>query len=151
MFNAVPKTLDVPALESEVIKFWEENEVERLYLEKNRDAPETFRFLDGPITANGPMGVHHAWGRTFKDLWQRYNTMLGKKQRYQNGFDGQGLWVEVTVERELGFQSKRDIEQYGIAEFVRKCKESVYGFADTITRQSRRLGFFMDWDNSYYT
>ncbi len=57
------------------------------------------------------MGVHHAWGRTYKDLWQRYNTMLGKKQRYQNGFDCQGLWVEVTVERQLGFKSKRDIEE----------------------------------------
>ena len=60
------------------------------------------------------MGVHHALGRTYKDLWQRYNTMLGKRQRYQNGFDCQGLWVEVTVERELGFTSKRDIERYGI-------------------------------------
>jgi isoleucyl-tRNA synthetase len=97
------------------------------------------------------MGVHHAWGRTYKDLWQRYHTMLGHRQRYQNGFDCQGLWVEVTVERELGFGSKRDIEAYGIAEFVRKCKESVYHFAGMQTEQSKRLGYFMDWDNSYYT
>lgn len=151
MFEPVPKEFDVPRLEREVIRFWEENDVERRYLERNERAPERFRFLDGPITANGPMGVHHAWGRTYKDLWQRYNTMLGKKQRYQNGFDGQGLWVEVTVERELGFNSKRDIEAFGIAEFVRKCKESVFKFADLQTRQSRRLGYFMDWMNSYYT
>src|SRR5947209_4438545 len=137
MFNAVPKTLDVPELEREVIKFWEENEVERLYLEKNRNALERFRFIDGPITANGPMGVHHAWGRTYKDLWQRYHTMLGKRQRYQNGFDCQGLWVEVVAERELGFTNKRDIERYGIANFVRKCKEDVYYFADMQTRQSK--------------
>jgi len=151
MFEPVPKHFDVPELERGIIRFWEQNEVERLYLERNRDSDELFRFLDGPITANGPMGVHHAWGRTYKDLWQCYNTMQGKRQRYQNGFDGQGLWVEVTVERELGFNSKRDIEAYGIAEFVRKCKQSVLNFADMQTRQSRRLGYFMDWDNSYYT
>ena len=71
------------------------------------------------------MGVHHAWGRTYKDLYQRFNTMRGYKQRYQNGFDCQGLWVEVEVEKELGFNTKRDIESYGIAEFVEQCKERV--------------------------
>jgi isoleucyl-tRNA synthetase len=151
MFKPVPRSFDVPALEREVLAFWEENEVERRYLAKNDGAPEKYRFLDGPITANGPMGVHHAWGRTYKDLWQRYHTMLGKEQRYQNGFDCQGLWVEVVAERELGFKTKRDIETYGIANFVRKCKEDVLYFADMQTRQSRRLGYFMDWSNSYYT
>ena len=71
---------------------------------------ERWSFLDGPITANNPMGVHHAWGRTYKDIFQRFHAMLGHDQRYQNGFDCQGLWVEVNVERELGFTSKRDIE-----------------------------------------
>src|SRR3712207_8043297 len=87
----------------------------------------------GPITANNPMGVHHAWGRTYKDLFQRYQTMLGKRQRYQNGFDCQGLWVEVEVEKELGLKSKRDIEEFGIAEFVERCKQRVLTFADRIT------------------
>ncbi len=151
MFKPVSKDFDVPALEREVIDFWEREGVEHLYLTRNDTSEERFSFLDGPITANGPMGVHHAWGRTYKDLWQRYNTMLGKRQRYQNGFDCQGLWVEVTTERELHFNSKRDIERYGIAEFVRKCKESVFYFADMQTRQSKRLGQFMDWPNSYYT
>jgi len=151
MFKPVPKKFDVPALEHEIIAFWNENNIEQKYVHRNDDAAERFSFLDGPITANGLMGVHHAWGRTYKDVWQRYNTMLGKRQRYQNGFDCQGLWVEVTVERELGFTSKRDIESYGIAEFVRKCKESVFNFAAIQTAQSRRLGYFMDWDNSYYT
>ena len=82
-------------------------------------------FLDGPITANNPMGVHHAWGRTYKDAFQRYHAMIGQELRYQNGFDCQGLWVEVEVESELGFASKRDIETYGIAEFVSLCKERV--------------------------
>ena len=71
----------------------------------------TWSFLDGPITANNPMGVHHAWGRTYKDLYQRFHAMLGEDQRWQNGFDCQGLWVEVNVERELGYTSKRDIER----------------------------------------
>jgi isoleucyl-tRNA synthetase len=97
------------------------------------------------------MGVHHAWGRTYKDLFQRYQTMLGKRQRYQNGFDCQGLWVEVEVEKDLGLKSKRDIEQFGIAEFVERCKQRVLTFADRITEQSIRLGYWMDWDNSYLT
>ncbi len=91
-------------------------------------------FIDGPITANNPMGVHHAWGRTYKDLFQRYQAMLGNKQRYQNGFDCQGLWVEVEVEKELGLKSKRDIETYGVAEFVERCKERVRKFADAADR-----------------
>ena len=121
------------------------------YLSRNDESPERYSFLDGPITANNPMGVHHAWGRTYKDLFQRYQTMLGKRQRYQNGFDCQGLWVEVEVEKELGLKSKRDIEAFGIAEFVERCKQRVLTFADRITEQSIRLGYWMDWDNSYLT
>lgn len=151
IFSPVDTRFDVPALERRVIAFWDENEISGKYLRRNENASERWSFIDGPITANGRMGVHHAWGRTYKDIWQRYHTMLGHKQRYQNGFDCQGLWVEVTVERDLGFTSKRDIERYGIAQFVRKCKESVFSFAAIQTAQSKRLGYFMDWDNSYYT
>jgi isoleucyl-tRNA synthetase len=97
------------------------------------------------------MGVHHAWGRAYKDLYQRYKTMQGFKQRYQNGFDCQGLWVEVEVEKELGFKTKLDIEAYGIDEFVQRCKERVYTFAKRQTEQSIRLGYWMDWGNDYYT
>jgi hypothetical protein len=84
------------------------------------------------------MGVHHAWGRTYKDLFQRYHAMLGEDQRWQNGFDCQGLWVEVNVERDLGFKSKRDIEAYGIAEFVSLCKQRVLTYAARQTEQSIR-------------
>jgi isoleucyl-tRNA synthetase len=108
-------------------------------------------FLDGPITANNPMGVHHAWGRSFKDMFQRYHAMLGQELRYQNGFDCQGLWVEVEVEKQLGFQSKRDIEEYGIAAFVDQCKERVRKYAAIQSQQSVRLGYWMDWNNSYFT
>ena len=102
--------------------------------QKRRLAEQPFSFIDGPITANNPMGVHHGWGRTYKDLFQRYHAMLGKKQRFQNGFDCQGLWVEVEVEKELGLKSKRDIETYGIAEFVERCKERVWKYAEADDR-----------------
>jgi len=150
-FAAVSSKTDFPALEREVQDWWDEQGILTRYLRRNEDSPRRFSFLDGPITANNPMGIHHAWGRTYKDLFQRYKTMGGFRQRYQNGFDGQGLWVEVEVERELGFRSKRDIEVYGIAPFVEQCKARVHRFADLITQQSLRLGYWMDWDHSYHT
>jgi len=137
-------------LEKEMLRFWEERNIFDKLRARNR-GKERFSFLDGPITANNPMGVHHAWGRTLKDIYQRYWAMRGRDQRYQNGFDCQGLWVEVEVERELGFTSKRDIEEYGVAEFVQRCKERVARFSDVITQESIRLGCWMDWGNSYYT
>jgi isoleucyl-tRNA synthetase len=150
VFNPV-KPLDVPALEREVAERWRAEDTEARYLARNQASERRYSFLDGPITANNPMGVHHAWGRTYKDLFQRYHTMLGERQRYQNGFDCQGLWIEVEVERELGFTNKRDIEAYGIDRFVDACKARVQSFADRITAQSRRLAYWMDWDHSYYT
>jgi isoleucyl-tRNA synthetase len=93
------------------------------------------------------MGVHHAWGRTYKDLFQRFHAMLGEDERWQNGFDCQGLWVEVNVERDLGFTSKRDIEDYGIDRFVNLCKQRVLTFAARQTEQSIRLGMWMDWND----
>ena len=142
---------DFPALERETLSWWETNGILEKYLHRNDGSSERYSFLDGPITANNPMGVHHAWGRTYKDLFQRYQTMLGKKQRYQNGFDCQGLWVEVEVEKELGLKSKRDIETFGVAQFVERCKQRVLRFADRITDQSVRLAYWMDWDDSYFT
>ena len=96
-------------LEREVRAFWQELNVLERYLALNEKSSEQFVFLDGPITANNPMGVHHAWGRTYKDLFQRYKAMNGYDIRYQNGFDCQGLWVEVEVEKELGLKSKKNI------------------------------------------
>ena len=93
------------------------------------------------------MGVHHAWGRSYKDIFQRYHAMNGKRLRYQNGFDCQGLWVEVEVEKQLGFKTKRDIVDYGIDKFVDACKERVLTYAARQTEQSIRLGYWTDWDN----
>ena len=151
MFKPVDSKLDVPALEREVIERWRARDTMARYLARNETSERRFSFIDGPITANNPMGVHHAWGRTYKDLYQRYHTMLGERQRYQNGFDCQGLWIEVEVERELGFNNKRQIEEYGIDRFVELCKARVEKFAGIQTEQSKRLGYWMDWDNSYYT
>ena len=151
MFKPVNAKVDFPALERDVLAWWQDNDIMRKYLRRNDTAEKRSSFIDGPITANNPMGVHHAWGRTYKDLFLRYKTMQGFRQRYQNGFDGQGLWIEVEVEKELGFQSKRDIEAFGIDKFVELCKERVRKFADIITRQSIRLGYWMDWDDSYHT
>ncbi len=138
-------------MEKKILNWWYKSGLVKQYLQRNIKAKERFSFLDGPITANNPMGVHHAWGRTYKDLWQRFFNMRGFKQRFQNGYDNQGLWVEVEVEKELGFKSKKDIEKYGLAKFVNQCKERTKHFAQVQTEQSKRLGYFMDWDNSYYT
>jgi isoleucyl-tRNA synthetase len=150
MFDEVAQSVDFPALERGILRFWAETRAFEQLVAKNRGRAR-WSFIDGPITANNPMGVHHAWGRTYKDLFQRHKAMQGYDQRYQNGFDAQGLWVEVEVERELGFKSKRDIEAYGIARFVEACKARVRHYAAVQTEQSIRLGYWMAWANSYYT
>lgn len=145
--NANP---DFIANEHAVMKFWEENKCFEKLVEQNKDG-ERFRFLDGPITANNAMGIHHAWGRTLKDANIRYNAMHGKSCQYQNGFDAQGLWVEVETEKEIGVQDKRGILEYGMDKFTEKCMDRVRKFSGVITEQSKRLGQWMDWENSYFT
>ncbi len=137
-------------MEKGILKLWEENDCFNK-LKKKNEGHERFKFLDGPITANNRLGIHHLWGRTLKDLTIRYNALKGKDCQYQNGFDGQGLWVEVNVEKELGLNGKPEIVKYGIDKFTNKCMERVNYFANEITKQSIRLGQWMDWDNSYFT
>jgi isoleucyl-tRNA synthetase len=146
LFRPVPARPDLVAMEHETLAFWRERGTFAQLRAQNAAGPH-WSFLDGPITANNPMGVHHAWGRTYKDLFQRFHAMLGEAERWQNGFDCQGLWVEVNVERDLGFTSKRDIEAYGIAEFVSLCKQRVLTYAARQTEQSIRLGYWMDWND----
>lgn len=137
-------------LEHEIMQLWEEEKYYDKLVAKNK-GNKMFRFLDGPITANNPMGVHHAWGRSIKDIFIRYKSMRGYDCRRQNGFDSQGLWVEVEVEKQLGFKTKKDIEDYGMDKFTRQCVDRVKHFSGIITEQSKRLGQWMDWENSYYT
>src|ERR671918_1682160 len=145
MFRRLPQVPDHPALENDILSWWEENRIFDKLRELNRGGP-TWSFFDGPVTANKTLGVHTAWGRALKDVFQRYQALRGCEQRYQNGFDCQGLWVEVEVEKALGLNSKREIEEYGIAEFAERCKERVAKFAEVIREQSKRLGMWMDWD-----
>ena len=148
MFRPVSSKPDLVAQEHEVLNLWRDRRTFARLRAQNA-GNERWSFLDGPITANNPMGVHHAWGRTYKDLFQRFWAMHGRDQRYQNGFDCQGLWVEVNVERDLGFTNKRDIEAYGIAEFVSLCKQRVLTYAARQTEQSIRLGMWMDWNDPH--
>jgi isoleucyl-tRNA synthetase len=150
-FEPIDLNVSFPELEKKLLKDWEKTGLVKKYLNRNKNSKEYFSFLDGPITANNPMGVHHAWGRTYKDLWQRFKNMQGYKQRFQNGFDSQGLWVEVEVEKELGFKFKKDIETFGVGKFVQLCKDRVMKYSGIQTEQSKRLGNFMDWAHSYYT
>jgi isoleucyl-tRNA synthetase len=151
-FEKVDTQVDFPAQERAVLEFWEKIGAFEQLRAKNKGGPR-WSFLDGPITANNPMGVHHAWGRTYKDAFQRYHAMLGQELRYQNGFDCQGLWVEVEVEKELKLRSKRDIENLvpgdafaSIDKFVQLCKARVDKYAKVQTEQSIRLGYWMNWD-----
>ncbi|MBT3589273.1 MAG: isoleucine--tRNA ligase [Candidatus Marinimicrobia bacterium] len=146
----VNSKIDFVQNEHEILEFWAENNIFTKRVKQNEGKPP-WSFIDGPITANNPMGVHHAWGRTLKDIYNRYKAMDGYELRYQNGFDCQGLWVEVEVEKELGFKSKRDVEEFGVEKFVNLCKERVRKYSKVQTEQSIRLGYWMDWDNSYYT
>ena len=114
-------------------------------------ARKHWSFIDGPITANKKMGVHHMWGRTLKDVFVRFRAMQGFDQRYQNGYDCQGLWIEVGVEQELGLNSKREIEEYGLEAFARHCRDKVVWSASEITRQSKRLGQWLDFGADYFT
>ena len=149
-FKTVDSKVDFIQIEHEMLEKWNKDDTFNQLRKKNSKG-KPWSFLDGPITANNPMGVHHAWGRTLKDIFQRYHAMQGRELRYQNGFDCQGLWVEIEVEKELGFKTKRDVQAYGLEKFVNKCKERVEKYSEIQTEQSKRLGYWMDWDNSYFT
>ena len=158
MFRSVANHQNFSEMEKRWLRYWYEKGIVKKYLQKNKGKKKRFSFIDGPITANNPMGVHHGWGRTYKDLWQRFYNLLGYQQRFHNGFDCQGLWVEVEVEKELGLKSKKEIENLvpgdkkaSIDKFVNLCKQRVQKFAKVQTEQSKRLGYFMDWEHSYFT
>src|SRR6476619_3317562 len=150
IFQPLPDKPDHPALEREMLARWDAEGTFAKLREQNSGGP-TFSFMDGPITANGPAGVHHGLGRTLKDVFQRYKASQGHDLRYQNGFDSQGLHVEVQVEKTLGFNSKREIEDYGLDRFAHDCRDFVAKFAAIQTAQSKRLGMWMDWGNDYFT
>ena len=142
--------LNYVKMEEEILKFWEEDKSFEKLKEKNK-GNKFFPTLDGPITANYNMGLHHAYNRTFKDAMIKYAALKGYDEHYQNGFDAHGLPVELRVESELGINSKKEIEQYGIGRFVEQCMKTVDKYSVSQTKSSIRLGQWMNWDDSYYT
>jgi isoleucyl-tRNA synthetase len=150
VFPALPGKPDADVLERAILEFWAVEDIFGKLRARNVGGPR-FSFIDGPVTANKVLGVHTAWGRTLKDVFQRYKAMCGFHQRYQNGFDCQGLWIEVGVERELGLNSKREIEEYGLEAFAARCREVVQWSSAELTAGSVRLGQWMDWGADYYT
>ncbi|MFC1532136.1 class I tRNA ligase family protein [Thermodesulfobacteriota bacterium] len=143
MYQKVEPWVNLAEVDHKILAFWKENKSFEILREIIK-GKQPWSFLDGPITANNPMGAHHAWGRSLKDAFQRFRAMNRRDLRYQNGFDCQGLWVEVEVEKELGFNTKKDIEAYGIDNFVEKCKQRVMKFSRIQTKQSICLGYWMD-------
>lgn len=137
--------------EKDVLKFWNDNKIFEKMKKQNEKTGKYYAFLDGPITANYIMGLHHAWNRSLKDVMLRFAGMNGCAAHHQNGFDAHGLPVELRVEKELGLNSKKEIEKYGVENFIEKCLAVVDKYSSTITEQSKLLGQWMDWDDSYFT
>ncbi len=149
-YRPVDPKADFPALEREVLEFWRAEGIFARSLDRRRGAPE-WVFYEGPPTANGAPGIHHMEARTFKDVFPRYKTMTGHLVPRKGGWDCHGLAVEVQVEKEIGTGSKRDIEAFGVAEFIRLCRESVTRHVDDFERVTERLGFWIDTDEAYLT
>ena len=146
----LPAHVDLPTLEYEVLDGWRDRKVFERSLEASAARP-TWMFYEGPPTANGTPGVHHVEARVFKDVFPRYRTMKGYHVPRKAGWDCHGLPVEIAVEKELGFSGKPDIERYGIAEFNARCRESVLRHVDEFTVMTRRMGYWVDFDEAYWT
>src|SRR3954453_23534621 len=139
-----------PELEERVLERWRERDVFHESIRRREGAPP-FVFYEGPPTANGRPGSHHVLSRVFKDVFPRYKTMRGHLVHRKAGWDCHGLPVELEIERELGFQSKEDIERYGVAEFNARCRESVLTYIDEWNKLTERIGFWIDTDDAYFT
>jgi isoleucyl-tRNA synthetase len=149
-YRPVEAKVDLPALEERVLAFWKERDVFRRSITNREGAPE-WVFYDGPPTANNKPHIGHVEARTFKDMYPRYRTMRGHHVDRKAGWDCHGLPVEVEVEKEIGTKSKRDIETFGVAEFVQRCRESVIRYVDDWKRVSERMGHWIDMDDAYWT
>lgn len=149
-YRQVPAQVDLPALEHAVLDFWRENKVFDKSLDQSEGRPE-WVFYEGPPTANGMPGAHHIEARVFKDVFPRFRTMQGYHVGRKAGWDCHGLPVELAVEKELGFNGKKDIEAYGIAEFNAKCRESVTRHTDAFAELTTRMGYWVDLDDAYRT
>ena len=149
-FRAINAAIDLPAMERSILKFWNDEEIfHKSTASRSHGIPWTF--YEGPPTANGMPGTHHIEARVFKDVFPRYQTMKGKYVVRKAGWDCHGLPVEIAVEKELGFSGKGDIEKFGIAAFNEKCRESVTRHVDAFSEMTERMGFWVDFDQAYWT
>jgi isoleucyl-tRNA synthetase len=149
-YAALPPQVDLPALDREVLAFWREHDVFTRSLHQREGAPR-WVFYDGPPTANGMPGIHHVEARVFKDAFPRYRTMKGYRVDRKAGWDCHGLPVEIAVEKELGLSRKSEIEQFGVAEFNARCRESVLRHVDAWEAMTDRMGFWVDMSRPYKT
>ena len=150
MYRSVPAQVDLPAMEHEVLRLWDEEGVFEASVVQSAGRPP-WVFYEGPPTANGAPGTHHVEARVFKDVFPRYRTMKGYFVPRQAGWDCHGLPVELAVEKELGFSGKGDIEKFGVAEFNTRCRESVLRHVDEFAAMTRRMGYWVDMDRAYWT
>ena len=148
--NALPAQIDLPSMEASILDFWSQNQIFEKSVANRNGAPR-WSFYEGPPTANGMPGTHHIEARVFKDLFPRFQTMKGKQVIRKAGWDCHGLPVEIAVEKELGFTGKADIEKFGVAEFNEKCRESVQRHVGEFTNMTKRMGFWVDFDEAYWT
>jgi isoleucyl-tRNA synthetase len=149
-FASPPEIGALPSSEEDTLAFWQEQEIFKASLAK--EAPlGSFVFFEGPPTANNVPHVGHALTRTIKDLFPRFRTMQGYRVERKAGWDTHGLPVEISIEKELGFTDKNSIEEYGVEPFNQKCYESVQRYEREWVKASERLGFWLDYDNAYFT
>ncbi|HIN36800.1 MAG TPA: isoleucine--tRNA ligase [Dehalococcoidia bacterium] len=150
MFKPVSSRVSFPELDANVLQQWKDKDVFRRTESERPDAP-LFMMYEGPPTANGSPGIHHVLARVFKDVICRYRTMKGFRVQRKGGWDTHGLPVELEVEKELGLKSKRDIEEYGIEEFNKKCRESVFRYVKEWETMTDRIGYWVDMEDPYVT
>lgn len=149
-FPVIPTQIDLPMLEHGILDFWDREDVFHRSLTAT-EGGQSWTFFEGPPTANGLPGTHHVEARVFKDLFPRFQTMKGRHVLRKAGWDCHGLPVELAVEKELGFTSKQDIEAYGVADFNAKCRASVQRHVDAFEAMTKRMGFWVDFDQAYWT
>lgn len=149
-FKKFEININIPKREEEILSFWKENKIfEKSILQRERS--HRFVFYEGPPTANGRPGVHHVLARIFKDSVCRYKAMQGYLVERKGGWDTHGLPVEIEVEKSLGLKNKRDIEKFGIENFIKKCKESVFTYKIEWEKLTERIAFWLDMENPYIT
>lgn len=146
----LPENVSFPELEEKVLERWRELDVYNESLKRREGAPP-YVFYEGPPTANGKPGSHHVLARVFKDVFPRYKTMRGFYSYRKGGWDCHGLPVEIAVQKQLGIDDKKEIEEYGIAEFNAKCRESVFEYLEDWTKLTERIGYWVDLDDPYRT